>query len=128
MVSAIDSSSVSAYAAPVVTSTAGIEAEIARYKKELSSCLNCESADTKQGQADIQSLSNKISIAEARLKESAMASSGSQVAALNQVAEGDKVVDPNLATSLAESDANAQPPTSLEPYESTIGRLLDVYA
>ena len=42
-----------------VHSKACIEAEIARDKK-LSICINCESAETQQGQEDILALPNKI--------------------------------------------------------------------
>lgn len=52
-----------------VAATAAIEAQITRDKKELSNCVNCKTAETKQGQANIQALSNKIKIAEAHLND-----------------------------------------------------------
>ena len=55
------------------TSEAGLDAQIARDKKELSACENCESAKTIAGKAKIEALSNKISKAEARLAEIAAA-------------------------------------------------------
>lgn len=38
----------------------GLDAQIARHKKELSDCINCESAKTTKGKAKIQAISDKI--------------------------------------------------------------------
>ncbi|MFP5418288.1 MAG: hypothetical protein ACLGHA_03935 [Gammaproteobacteria bacterium] len=69
MVSAIGS----AFASPTVSdpaaTAAGIEAQVARYKKELSDCVNCESAKTTAGKAEIAALAGKISAAEARIEK-----------------------------------------------------------
>jgi hypothetical protein len=68
MVAAIGSSPV-ASVVQVGSTSGGIEAQIAQYKKELSGCVNCGSAKTPQGQAAIQSVAAKISVAEARLEK-----------------------------------------------------------
>jgi len=54
---------------PTAKPTAGLEAQIARYKKELSNCVNCDSAKTSEGKANIQALSNKISKLTSQVQE-----------------------------------------------------------
>lgn len=49
--------------------TAGLEAQVIRYQKQLSDCVNCDSANTAQGKETIQQVSNKISAAKARIEE-----------------------------------------------------------
>ena len=48
-------------------SAAGLEAQLARLQKELSECVNCASANTTEGKAKIQAISDKISVVNARL-------------------------------------------------------------
>jgi hypothetical protein len=48
---------------------AGVEAQLERYKKELSNCVNCESAKTASGKAAIEAAASKISTAEARIEK-----------------------------------------------------------
>ena len=69
MISAIGSSPAFGAASTAGVSTAGIEAQIARYKNELSGCVNCDSAKTPEGKAAIEALSNKITAAEARFEK-----------------------------------------------------------
>jgi hypothetical protein len=45
---------------PTAKPAAGLDAQIARFKKELSDCVNCESAKTTKGKAKIQAISDKI--------------------------------------------------------------------
>lgn len=73
MVSAIGSSLSSG------SPTAGIEAQVIRYKKELSDCVNCASADTTAGKAAITEAATKVSIAEARIESIAAANQDSKV-------------------------------------------------
>ncbi|WP_198116532.1 FlxA-like family protein [Massilia rhizosphaerae] len=47
-------------------SATSLQAQLQRYEKQLSECVNCESAKTPQGKADIQAISARIS----QLKES----------------------------------------------------------
>jgi hypothetical protein len=96
MVSAIGSFSTSSDVSTTAASTAAIEAQIARDKKELSNCVNCESANTKQGQADIQALSSKITIAEARLGEIKNANPGNRPAAANTTTVSDNPAISNV--------------------------------
>jgi hypothetical protein len=127
MVSAVGSSPASSAVSTAAASTAGIEAQIARDKKELSNCLNCDSAKTKQGQADIQALSNKISIAEARLQQITAANPVNQSAALSPAAASDSVADSNTVASTAESNAGDESATTLHSSDSNTGRYVDVF-
>jgi len=130
MVSAIGSSPASSAVSTVsttVASTAAVEAKIARDKKELSNCVNCESAGTKQGQTDIQALSNKISIAEARLKEIKTPNPANQPAALSPAAS-DSATNPNAVASIAESKSGDESATTLNSPDSNTGRFVDVFA
>lgn len=68
MVSAIGSLPASGVAPTPGSSTAGAEAQIVRYKKELADCVNCESANTAEGKAAIAAAASKVSIAEARIE------------------------------------------------------------
>ena len=49
-------------------SRTGLEAQLARYEKERSACVNCESADTLDGKLDIQQLDAKIRTIQVRLQ------------------------------------------------------------
>lgn len=68
MVASIGSSTSFSYT-PTAKPTAGLEAQIARYKKELSNCVNCDSAKTSEGKTNIQALSNKISSLTSQIQE-----------------------------------------------------------
>lgn len=51
------------------TPTSGLETQITRYQKQLSECVNCASAKTPEGKAAIETISNKIGSAQARIEE-----------------------------------------------------------
>jgi hypothetical protein len=48
-------------------SRTGLQAQVARYEKERSACVNCASADTLQGKENIQRIEGAISTLRARL-------------------------------------------------------------
>lgn len=50
-------------------SRAALDAEIARYQKELSDCVNCPSSKTPQGKAHVQAISNQISADRQRIQQ-----------------------------------------------------------
>ena len=52
-------------------STGGMRAELARYEKALSECVNCASAKTPEGQQEIQRLTSEISRLKARIEDAA---------------------------------------------------------
>jgi hypothetical protein len=64
---AIGSSSLSSVSGSHSSSTA-LAAEVARYQKQLSDCVNCPSAKTLEGKAHIQELSTQISVDQQRIK------------------------------------------------------------
>lgn len=69
---------------PAPSPSAGLQAQVAqvaRYKKELSECVNCASAKTPQGQANIEAILTKISIAQARIDKTAQATKAAAEAA-----------------------------------------------
>lgn len=115
MVSAIGSSATSSAFSSTVASPAALEARIARDKKELSSCVNCESAKTKQGQANIQALASKISLAEAHLEEIRTSNGNDSAAKSNSVA------------SIAESKATDESARAPNSADSNTGRFVDVF-
>lgn len=49
-------------------SPAGLEVQLARLQSELSDCVNCASANTAEGKAKIQELSNQINSIRARIE------------------------------------------------------------
>lgn len=67
----LSSISPSTYSSPagVGPSVSGLQAQLDRYQKELSDCVNCDSAKTPAGKADIQAVSNKISAVKSRIEE-----------------------------------------------------------
>jgi len=44
-----------------VPSSVSLQAQLQRYQKQLSDCVNCASAKTSRGKADIQAISERIS-------------------------------------------------------------------
>ena len=65
---AIGSSSLSAVSGGQ-SSRAVLHAEVARYQKQLSDCVNCSSSKTLEGKAHIQELSTQISVDQQRIKQ-----------------------------------------------------------
>jgi len=55
-----------AYGAPA---SAGLEAQLARFQKILAECVNCDSAKTAAGKAQIQAISEKISVLRERMEQ-----------------------------------------------------------
>ena len=51
--------------------TTGLDAQIARYKMELSDCVNCESAKTAKGKTKIQAISDKLTALTAQTENAA---------------------------------------------------------
>jgi hypothetical protein len=93
------------------TPTAGLDAQLARYGKELSECVNCESAKTPEGKEAIQAASDKISAVKTRLEEIAVAKTSSRP-----------------APSEAKSEIGIAPVSVPGSANATVGGLLDVFA
>ena len=122
MVSAIGSSSASDAAFTIGTSAAGIEAQLTRYKKELSDCVNCASAETTAGKAAIEAIANKISSAEARIDKLSASK-------LNNPPEASKAVDDSKAVALETNLSSLAEPLSLYRWaDSAAGSRIDIFA
>lgn len=82
MVSAIGSSAISgASGSGTGSGAAALEAQLTRYQKQLSDCVNCDSAKTPEGKAAIADLSSKISEVKARIDQSAPAKPAADISA-----------------------------------------------
>ena len=126
MVLAVGSSFSPLVVTTAAASTAGLEAQIARDKKELSNCVNCESADTNQGQADIQALTNKITAAEARLSTLAAPDQSNPSTALNATSAADGVSSSAPVSPQTESQAGEEPAETPDFPGPTRGRIVDI--
>ena len=60
----------------------GLDAQITRYKKELSDCVNCDSANTVKGKAKIQAISDKIATLTAQAEKTAKSKDTAQLPVL----------------------------------------------
>ncbi|GGC60326.1 hypothetical protein [Undibacterium terreum] len=70
MVQAITTSAgTGAAAASSGAASAALEAQLERYQKELSDCVNCASAKTPEGKAQIDDISSKISSLKTRIEK-----------------------------------------------------------
>jgi hypothetical protein len=123
MVAAIGSSSLpssTATASPV----AGLEAQIVRYQKQLSDCVNCDSANTVQGKETIQQLSDKISAVKAKIEEINVSKPVSRtISTDNQVSATAKQDDATVVNQAGPA-SNEQPRTTT----ATVGTLINVSA
>lgn len=105
-------------------STGGMRAELARYEKALSECVNCASAKTPEGQQEIQRLSAEIARLKARIEDAAKGAG----------AEGRRAsVDPAKANTKsdglpARADLNSSPQTPRSSDDVTIGGRIDILA
>jgi len=108
MVAAIGSATVSATSGGGF-GTAGLEAQIARYEKQLSDCVNCSSAKTPEGKKAIAEISNKISATRARINE---------VQATKQAAR---------PTAADTTSADLTPAAPQKRTDSTVGSRIDVF-
>lgn len=106
-------------------STGGMRAELARYEKALSECVNCASAKTPEGQQEIQRLTSEISRLKARIED----------AAKGTEAEGRRTsvahAKPNTKSDglpAARADFNSSTQTSRPGDDVTIGGRIDILA
>jgi len=106
----------STFASPAGTgpSTAGLQAQLDRYRKQLSDCVNCNSAQTIEGQKVMQTISNRIGEIKARIEKIATERSNTQLSPPNAgTATGNSAV----ATAAISVSATA-----------TVGSILNVFA
>jgi hypothetical protein len=98
------------------TSRVGLEAQLNRLKQQLSSCVNCQSARTLSGKADIQDINNRIGATEARLSQIEQAESTDKTSKVVPGREVTKVTD------ISPTEMN------VEPNQSKVGFLLNEFA
>ena len=124
MVAAVGSSPISAMPSGGF-GTAGLEAQIARYEKQLSDCVNCSSAKTPEGKKAIEEISNKISATRARIDQVLSAKEVAQPAAAVASSENKSPVlrDGNEAAVSGESGTVALPKSAY----STLGSVVNVF-
>lgn len=108
MVQAIGSSAGSG-AISTGAAAAGLEAQLTRYQKQLSECVNCASSRTAEGKAEIEAISARISEVRARIEKVTSPNAGNQA---GPIASGTGV------------NSLVRPPS---PW-TTIGSLIDVQA
>lgn len=58
---------------------AGLEGQLARYRKQLSECVNCASSKTAEGKAEIEAISARISEIRTRIDKIAGTQTGNQL-------------------------------------------------
>lgn len=108
MVSPVQASN--GYAMPnVPSSSAALQAQVARYQQELSDCVNCETAKTQHGKANIEAIQTKIRTAMERLDAIDTARS----AAKSKSQSGEKT-------------ATQEPPRT-QSANATLGQTIDVF-
>ena len=116
MVAAI-SSSTAVVVAAAVNPAAGLEAQLQRYQKELSDCVNCDSANTAAGKETIQAISAKISGVRARLEEIAVSKTDQSPLSPSAIGAAGNVVS-----------AGPEPVAAPRPNHGSVGTLVDVFA
>ena len=127
MVSLIGSATYS-FPASLGPSTGGLEARLERYQKELSACVNCDSANTREGRQTIQALSNKISEIKMRLEEVAVTQPNTQPIASNKKALADVSANGNVSAPEIRDNSVVATGSALSSATTTAGNRLDVFA
>ncbi len=125
MVAAIGSAGLSS-ASFASSPTAGLEAQITRYQKQLADCVNCDSAKTAQGKENIQELSNKISAAKAKIEEINVSSPVRHPSRIDNPVNATAKADESTATTL-QQDAKASNGLP-QPSNATLGTRIDISA
>ena len=128
MMSAIGTTPASATAYPTGMTTAGIEAQIARYQKELSDCVNCASANTPEGKAKIEAISSKISTAEARIAQVTTNKQAHQPAASSETAANSRLATIYAAELAVERKSTVDSASTLNSSDTTTGSRVDIFA
>lgn len=101
--------------------TAGLEAQLARYQRELSNCVNCDTANTREGRETIQALSNKINALKSRIEAIANTKVGIQSATPN-------ADDRRINNAIAPDKTSADSSSVSQAVHTTLGSRLDTFA
>jgi hypothetical protein len=122
MVASVGSSGAAGFGA----SGAGTEAQLAAYKKELASCVTCESAGTTSGKQAIQEAEVKVQSAEAEIAKLAAAKPDEKRDTSSSTAE-DKP-DPNPVVYTVENKGGKERAGLDAKPESPLGLVVNLYA
>jgi len=108
-------------------STAGLEAQLAKYQVQLVDWVSCPSCKTPDGKAKIQELSNKVSDTQQRIKAAAISPQNLQpaVRVANSTVDGNKN---QTVPSLNVGGLGGRSSLSLPTVTGTSGRFLNVFA
>jgi len=110
-------------------STAGLEAQIIRYKKELADCVNCASANTTEGKAAIAAAANKVGTAEARIESVAAPNQNTQPAESSPTTTQDFFAQAyDEATLIYARPTDNESSAATRFSEAASGTLVDVFA
>lgn len=110
------------------TLTTGLETQIARYQKELSNCVNCDSANTREGREKIQTILDKISAAKARLEGIAAEKSNNQPSMPNALISADITTSKDAPALRVKDIIGIESVLASRLADTNVGRLLDVFA
>lgn len=127
MVQAIGSSAVSG-SVNTGAAAAGLEAQLVRYQKQLSECVNCDSSKTAEGKAEIQAISSKISDVRERIDKVTGVKPSSQTDQLATSTSAGISTDSKAATLAEKEDGDTKPVSASKPANATVGSLVDVLA
>ncbi|HAT31472.1 MAG TPA: hypothetical protein DCW29_11655 [Janthinobacterium sp.] len=102
---------------------ASLEAQLLRYQKQLSDCVNCDSSKTPEGKAQIQAIASKISEVKDRIDHSTDTKVDGRAGKLAGDASKDGSVD-----GAASTQPGAAPAPKAVDASATVGSVVDVYA
>lgn len=105
--------------------TARLEAQLARYQKQLSDCVNCDSSKTAEGKAQIEAISAKISALKERIDKVGEANTDNRSSELaTSTSEGTDVTRANPGS----VDGVDKPAAVSKSRTALVGTVVDVQA
>lgn len=127
MVSAVGSSPAFSTLPATGASTAGVEAELVRYKKELSGWVNCASANTTEGKRKIQEIASKISAAEVRIKQTVIEKPSDLPASTRTADAKESSATSSAMVYTAENNNGVPSVAESSESDSALGSLVDIF-
>jgi len=127
MLSAIGSSAYSGFVGSG-PSAAGLQAQLDRYQKQLSDCVNCSSANTLEGRKAIQDLSGQISEVKARIEQITSTKSNAQPAAPSARISTDIAANKDALASGLQDNIVVVAASASGLATATVGSILNVFA
>ena len=109
-------------AALAVQGTGGLDAQLARYEKQLAECVNCASARTPEGKQAIEDLYGKIHDTKAKIEEVRT------VNPIQPASAAESAAQLNTAAPATPDVSNVQDrPSRCASIYDTVGSVIDVY-